>query len=242
MGSRRAVILGMLGSAVCLSSCNAFTQVGYRPSPRKQHGILVFQPKVSLSQRVLGGEYILDSRLNLKLEPIIKHEAVKVLKQQGYSVKVYTPNTLDSQAYSLVNLNSVMAQAILNYDLNGNKIRSLPTRGEALNIGDTGQTFANAFNVNLGFFISLTGSQAIGFQRLGEYIAKNTFNVDLAFPPRRIIASCIDLRSGDMVWVRAMVSNDFNRPQHVRRAVKRLITATNILQARLYRHHLSARV
>lgn len=172
-------------------------------APQAGATILLVEPRIQLSMLTAGGvsepreEWSQDARANIQ-----RHIQQAMLADSHKFVVGNVDDLMDGRMGQVVRVNEAVIAAIIAHEYNGYAGAKLATKKDDFEwtIGEGAKLVAEHFGADYALFVSGNGTYASG-GRIAAFVVASAFGVGIPLGQQQIMASLVDLRTGQVVWV-----------------------------------------
>ena len=200
---RLLIIVACLMMAACTTT--AVRKSDTVRTPVNGSTILIVEPRIQLGMLTAGGltepreEWSNQARAN-----ILAHLQTSMAQESHKYVVGNVDDLMEGRIGQVVRVNEAVVQAILANEYAGLK---LPTKGDKFEwtIGEGSQLVGDHFGADYALFVNGTGNYASG-GRVAAFVVASAFGVGIPLGQQQIMASLVDLKTGQVMWVNYAVA------------------------------------
>lgn len=172
-------------------------------APQAGATILLVEPRIQLAMLTAGGvnepreEWSRDARAH-----ILRHVQSSLVQDQHKYVVGNVDELMEGRVGQVVRLNESVTQAIIAHEYAGYMGAKLATKKDDFQwtVGDGAQLVGEHFSADYALFVSGNGTFASG-GRIATALVASAFGVGIPLGQQQIMASLVDLKTGQVVWV-----------------------------------------
>lgn len=172
-------------------------------SPEAGATVLIVEPRIQLGMLTAGGvvepraEWSKDARAN-----VLRHIQTSMTGESHKYVVGNVDDLMEGRLGQVVRVNEAVIQAIIAHEYNGYAGAKLATKKDDFEwtIGDGATLVGERFDADYALFVSGEGTYASG-GRIATAIFASALGVGIPLGQQQIMASLVDLKTGQVVWV-----------------------------------------
>lgn len=198
---RLMIVMACLMMAACTTTAVRQTKTASAPDAGAR--ILLVEPRIQLSLLTAGGtpepraEWSQTARDNLQ-----RHIQASLAQDQHSFVTGNVDDLMEGRIGQVVRLNETVTSAIIAHEYNGYLGAKLATKKDGFewSVGDGTQLLSEHFQADYALFVSGNGTYASG-GRIAAFVVASAFGVGIPLGQQQVMASLVDLKTGQVVWV-----------------------------------------
>ncbi|WP_297802482.1 hypothetical protein [uncultured Brevundimonas sp.] len=202
----------LLIAASCLLMA-ACTQTAVRKAevvraPETGSTVLIVEPRIQLGMLTAGGVTEPREEWSQEARAHILREVQSALAADSHKYVVGSVDDLmDGRIGQVVRVNEAVIAAIIAHEYNGYAGAKLATKKDDFvwTIGDGAELLSEHFGADYALFISGEGTYASG-GRVAAFVVASAFGVGMQLGQQQIMASLVDLKTGQVMWVNYAVA------------------------------------
>lgn len=177
-------------------------------SPEAGATVLIVEPRIQLGMLTAGGvtepreEWSQQARAN-----ILRHVQQSMTADSHKFVVGNVDELMEGRVGQVVRVNEAVIEAIIAHEYNGYAGAKLATKKDDFvwTIGDGAQLVSDHFGADYALFISGNGTYASG-GRVAAFVVASAFGVGIPLGQQQVMASLVDLKTGQVMWVNYAVA------------------------------------
>lgn len=202
----------LLIAAACLMMA-ACTMTAVRKAetvrtPEAGATILIVEPRIQLGMLTAGG--VTEPREEWSQQArqyVLRHVQNSMVQDSHKFVVGNVDGLMEGRLGQVVRVNEAVIEAIIAHEYNGYAGAKLATKKDDFEwtIGDGSELVGQHFGADYALFISGNGTYASG-GRVAAFVVASAFGVGIPLGQQQVMASLVDLKTGQVMWVNYAVA------------------------------------
>lgn len=177
-------------------------------TPEAGATILIVEPRIQLGMLTAGG--VTEPREEWSQQArqyVLRHVQNSMVQDSHKFVVGNVDDLMEGRLGQVVRVNEAVIEAIIAHEYNGYAGAKLATKKDDFEwtIGDGSELVGQHFGADYALFISGNGTYASG-GRVAAFVVASAFGVGIPLGQQQVMASLVDLKTGQVMWVNYAVA------------------------------------
>lgn len=177
-------------------------------TPEAGATILIVEPRIQLGMLTAGG--VTEPREEWSQQArqyVLRHVQNSMVQDSHKFVVGNVDDLMEGRLGQVVRVNEAVIEAIIAHEYNGYVGAKLATKKDDFEwtIGDGSELVGQHFGADYALFISGNGTYASG-GRVAAFVVASAFGVGIPLGQQQVMASLVDLKTGQVMWVNYAVA------------------------------------
>lgn len=177
-------------------------------TPEAGTTILIVEPRIQLGMLTAGG--VTEPREEWSQQArqyVLRHIQNSMVQDSHKFVVGNVDDLMEGRLGQVVRVNEAVIEAIIAHEYNGYAGAKLATKKDDFEwtIGDGSELVGQHFGADYALFISGNGTYASG-GRVAAFVVASAFGVGIPLGQQQVMASLVDLKTGQVMWVNYAVA------------------------------------
>lgn len=177
-------------------------------TPEAGATILIVEPRIQLGMLTAGG--VTEPREEWSQQArqyVLRHVQNSMVQDSHKFVVGNVDDLMEGRLGQVVRVNEAVIEAIIAHEYNGYAGAKLVTKKDDFEwtIGDGSELVGQHFGADYALFISGNGTYASG-GRVAAFVVASAFGVGIPLGQQQVMASLVDLKTGQVMWVNYAVA------------------------------------
>lgn len=177
-------------------------------TPEAGATILIVEPRIQLGMLTAGG--VTEPREEWSQQArqyVLRHVQNSMVQDSHKFVVGNVDDLMEGRLGQVVRVNEAVIQSIIAHEYNGYAGAKLATKKDDFEwtIGEGSQLVGQHFGADYALFISGDGTYASG-GRVAAFVVASAFGVGIPLGQQQVMASLVDLKTGQVMWVNYAVA------------------------------------
>lgn len=177
-------------------------------TPEAGATILIVEPRIQLDMLTAGG--VTEPREEWSQQArqyVLRHVQNSMVQDSHKFVVGNVDDLMEGRLGQVVRVNEAVIEAIIAHEYNGYAGAKLATKKDDFEwtIGDGSELVGQHFGADYALFISGNGTYASG-GRVAAFVVASAFGVGIPLGQQQVMASLVDLKTGQVMWVNYAVA------------------------------------
>ncbi|WP_406851932.1 hypothetical protein WEU32_11195 [Brevundimonas sp. BH3] len=177
-------------------------------TPEAGATILIVEPRIQLGMLTAGG--VTEPREEWSQQArqyVLRHVQNSMVQDSHKFVVGNVDGLMEGRLGQVVRVNEAVIEAIIAHEYNGYAGAKLATKKDDFEwtIGEGSELVGQHFGADYALFISGNGTYASG-GRVAAFVVASAFGVGIPLGQQQVMASLVDLKTGQVMWVNYAVA------------------------------------